>query len=400
MLKRFLRLKLKTTPRTKRIIAWVALGIVIVLALSWRLTSLPEAFSAPEMTNFDLVRSNRVFSPMLAIGWPYFVILKAILRVTTNPGVIRGFSVIVSGLGLVMFYRLCREWWSRTVAISTTAILGTSYWFLLIARLADYQFINLALFNLLLLAFLRLKYESKWWQVALTGTIAGSAFYFPPVLSWLSLFLTILAIAHSISSNRGRLSVGWLVYFASLLVVLIPMIIAVSQQPSIIWSIFGLDKLAGTSDMLINLKVALRAMLWDGRMSPLLLPYVGLVDIAVAILALLGFIRTIATWKLQRSQFMLLTSLIVVIFIIASSQRPLVYGYALSAVYLFVARGFNQYLSEWAKRFPRNQSAKLASRLVLISIVSLIVVYNLQTYYTAWAKSDHVRAQFDQQLLK
>lgn len=400
MLIKFIRRKLKTTPRTKRTIGWIMLGLAIMATFAWRIKSLPPAFAEQEILNFDLVLNNKLFSPELMAGYPYYVVLKTILRFTHDVLVIRILSLALSGLGLMLFYRLCREWWSRTVAISSTAILGTSYWFLLLARLADYQCLTLLVFCLLLLLFLRLKHESKWWQIMLTGGVAGLAIYLPPFLSWLSLILTALAITHAIKSNRGRLPVGWLIYFASFIVVLAPLILAAASHPAVLLSLFGVEDIASFSQMQHNLIAAVRALTWDGRLSPLLLPAVGLVNVVVIVMGLLGLLRTVATWRLQRSQLILLSSFLALTIIVISERPVVAYGYVLPVVYLLVARGLNQFMSEWFKRFPRNKSAHFGAGFALTSLIVLTALYNLQTFYIAWAKSDHVRAQFHKQLLK
>jgi hypothetical protein len=242
--------------------------------------------------------------------------------------------------------------------------------------------------------FMRLKHQSHWRQIAASGFIAGLAVYMTPLVGWLSLSLTLVAFVYTWQQHYGRLWKGWALYLASFIVALVPLIAASISQPHILLDLFGLNTLPTLSALRHESYILLRSLVWDGSQRPLLLPGVGLLDWLTLTFVLFGLLRSIATWRLHRSQILLLVCLISVVGVVWSEPDYICFGLLLPVSYLFAGRGLNQYKSEWHRRFPRNMSAKLMGQLVVLTLVGFITLYNLRAYYVAWARAEVVQSQF------
>lgn len=396
-LARRLKLRLHLTPQVKRWLWTAGLTGVILTALTWRFAKLPSGISDTEASTLETVLHAPLRSAQFIAFLPYHLALKIILRVSSTLEVARAFSLAIAVGGLLAFYRLAREWWSHLVAGAATIMLGTSYWFLLLSRLIDPQVLSLFYLPLLILLFLRLKHESKWWQIVVTGFVAGGAVYQPPVMGWVALSLTAMALIHSIRTSRGRILAGWMIFFASFAFALAPLILITLQDSTALAQAFGLVDFQPAAEILGGLVSVVRTALWDGGIVPLLLPHIGLIDFVSLVFVLLGSIRTIATWRVQRSQLIILAAGLSLAVTALSTRQYAALGYFLPVAYLLVARGLNQYISEWRKRFPRNPSARLASLGAIIVLVGFVCVYNLRSYYVAWARSESVQRQFKPQ---
>lgn len=392
------RLRFKLTPKTKRFLVFVVLAASIAGVLTWHFKTIPTGISSLESESLELVQSSRVTDPDLITHLPYYLILKALMHWTDySLFAARALSLVFSVTGLVAFYKLTRLWWSRLVAVAATFLLGTSFWFLFTSRLIGPQSLALLWFCSLLLFFHHLKHEAKWWHMLLAGAITGFSLYIPPLMGWVALGLTAAIFRHSLRVGRGRdLLSRWLLFFASFTVSVGPLVIASIQEPTILLSTFGLNAFHAPSEAVLEIHRLLKIFWWDSGLQPLLLKGVGLIDVIIGSLGLFGLLKTITTWRLQRSQVLLASALLAgLLSVISSSVFYLALGFLLPVAFIFVARGLNQYHSEWRRRFPRNPTAKVAGLMAVCSLVLLSVIYNLRTYYVVWAGSEAVQSQFE-----
>ncbi len=389
----------RPTPRAKRLVLAVLIGLAVVLTFSWRLSDLPPGLADFEKIHLAIARGP-VNNPEFLSGFYYYLPLKAVLFLTTqNILATRLVSLGASALGLVVFYLLARNWWSRLAASLATILAGTSYWFLLVSRTISPISMSLLLTCSLLLLFLQLKQDSKKWQIALSGFLTGLCFYLPPLLPTLGIIITVAGMIYSRRQYRGKLPITWLIYVATLLVALIPLIVGVAQTPSLITQVFGLNDISfAPMDILHHTFLAGRTIIWDGGQIIGLLPGIGLLDIGSLGLITLGFLRMASTPRLQRSRLLVVAFVICAIFVLIQIQPPYAYGYILPIVYLLSARGINQLLSEWQSRFPTNDVAKITSLFAVIGLVIVVSLYNLSAYYQAWGRSELIESQYRTEL--
>jgi 4-amino-4-deoxy-L-arabinose transferase-like glycosyltransferase len=377
-----------------RRLAQLAVILVIGALLTWRLRTLPAGLAEAELLTLDTAAKAPVWSPQFVAGLPYHLLLKGLRAYAESAAAARLLSIGLSALGLMAFYKLAREWWSRPVATISAVLLGTSYWSLVLSRLIGPHSLILLWTMLLLIFFLRLKHESKWWQIAAAGAIAGASVYVSPFTAWMAFFMTISSVWHSVSHARGRVLSGWAVYCLSGAIALIPISVVALRRPGVLLEVAGLGHVNGFGEALHSAARVVHVLIWDGSPVALALPAIGLIDIALIILLTLGVIRTVNTWRIQRSQLLIGMSGLAVLLAVAGGLQYPLYSFGLPVVFLCVGRGVNQYLSEWFRRFPRNPSGRLIGMLAIASLVILISVYNLRSYYVAWAKNPTVKAQF------
>lgn len=394
-----------TWPRLSSKQARIVLTLLVFGSLAWvvvrHLGTLPAGISASERTILDGLRGADWLSVTVLEHILYFVPTKFLLTLDLDNQslllALRAMNGVFAFAGLTLYYLLARNWWSQTVALACTILFATSAWFLTSVRLLEPDILALAWLPLLLLIFLKLKHESKWWQIIAAGGISGLAFYVSPILAWLSVVLIATAVHYSMRLNRGRLVNGWLIFFGGFLLSLVPLGIATVQEPSFLLGVLGINQLNTVPDMIERTKALAETLLLNASHTPFI-QNLPLLDIATITLATYGLLRALTTAKLGRSTPVLFVLIVSLLITILTASQTMLYAYLLPIIYLLVARGLNQLMSEWYKRFPRNPSARIAGAAALILLVGITSLYNVRVFYTAWARNPQVRDYYAQQI--
>ncbi len=391
---------LRLTPRQKRFSLAVIVFGSLVAAVVWRLGALPAGLSQAEISLLSQLRQTDWLSVTVLERLLYLIPTKAILSLDLKEHTflaLRTVNALYAFAGLILYYRLARNWWSQTVALACTVLLATSAWFLVTVRVIDSSILAMVWLPLLLLIFLKLKHESKWWQIAAAGGVSGLAFYVSPILAWLSLVLIATAINYSVRLNRGRLVNGWLIFFGGFFLSLAPLAFAAIREPRVLLRVLGISELNSAPEMWDRIKALVEAMILNASHTPFI-QNLPLLDIATITLALYGLLRALTTAKLGRSTPVLFVLIVSLLITVLTHTETLLYAYLLPIVYLLVARGLNQLMSEWYKRFPRNPSARLAGVTALVLLVGLTSLYNIRVFYVAWDRSPQTQQHYSNQL--
>jgi hypothetical protein len=390
----------RLTPRQKRFFLATAVFGALIAVVVWRLRTLPGGLSESEFILITEMRRVGWLSASVLERGLYLLPVKVLLSLNLGDHtilVLRTFNVFCAFAGLTLYYRLARNWWPQTVALACTVLLATSAWFLVTVRVVDSTILAMTWLPLLLLIFLKLKHESKWWQIATAGAVSGLAFYVSPIMAWLSLVLITTAVHYSMRLNRGRLVNGWLIFFGGFFVSLTPIVLAVVREPAVALRILGLAELNTPTEMLERGRALVEAMILNASHTPFV-QNLPLLDIATITLALYGLLRALTTARLGRSTPVLFVLIVSLLITVLTHSTTGLYAYLLPIIYLLVARGLNQLMSEWYKRFPRNPSARLAGAVSLVLLVGLTSLYNIRVFYVAWDRSPAVRQYYSNQL--
>jgi hypothetical protein len=391
---------LRPTIRQKRFMLAVVVFGSLTAVVVWRLGALPVGLSQSEVTLLEGLRQAEWLSATLLERLLYLLPAKAILSLNLEEHTIlalRAMNAIFAFAGLTLYYRLARNWWSQTVALACTTLLATSAWFLVMVRLIDPSILAMTWLPLLLLIFLKLKHESKWWQITAAGAVSGMAFYASPIMAWLSLALIVTAINYSMRLNRGRFVNGWLIFFGGFFASLAPLVVAVVRDPHTALRVLGISDTNSAAEIFDRAKLLVEAMVFNASHTPFI-QNLPLLDIATITLALYGLLRALTTPKLGRSTPVLFVLAVSLLITVLTRTETMLYAYLLPVVYLLVARGLNQLMSEWYKRFPRNPGARLAGLAALILLIGLTSLYNVRVFYVAWDRSPQTQQHYSNQL--
>lgn len=391
------RFKIKLRPQAKRNLSILFILIASMTIFLWRIFELPEGLSNPEASVISAAQSG-VLSPEFIVHAPYNALLKIVLHLSEDSLIAaRLLSAVLSASGLVAFFLLARKWWSITIALTTTGLLGTSYWFLLSSRLVHPHSASLLWLSLLLLLFLGLKHQSRWWHILGAGAAGGLSLYHPPLMGWVSVVLSVSALVYSLKTTRKSVTTGWIAYFGAMLVTILPLLFVAGNNPKVFKIIFGLERFSfSLGNWIGDLIDTMSTIFISADQGYAVLPGVPLVDIIIVIFATYGLMRTLSAWKTHRSHLMLLLLGISIFITLYARDQALSLVYWLPVVYIYVGRGINQYFSEWKIKFPRNKSAHYFAVFILALLAFSSALYNLRTFYTAWARSDTVQSQFIQ----
>lgn len=393
---------IRLTPRQKRFFLATAVFGALIAMVVWRLHTLPRGLSESESILIAQMKQTGWLSASVLERGLYLLPVKALLSVDLGEHTVlalRTFNVFCAFAGLTLYYRLARNWWPQAIALACTVLLATSAWFLVTVRVVDPAILAMTWLPLLLLIFLKLKHESKWWQITTAGAVSGLAFYVSPVMAWLSLVLIITAVHYSMRLNRGRIVNGWLIFFGGFIVSLAPMVLATVRETAVALRILGLAELNTPTEMLERGKALIEALVLNASHTPFV-QNLPLLDIATITLALYGLLRALTTARLGRSTPVLFVLIVSLLITILTHSTTGLYVYLLPIVYLLVARGLNQLMSEWYKRFPRNPSARLVGAASLALLVGLTSLYNIRVFYVAWDRSPAVQQYYSNQLQK
>ncbi len=125
--------------------------------------------------------------------------------------------------------------------------------------------------------------------------------------------------------------------------------------------------------------------LWLGH-SPTL-DALGLVSLV------LGGYYLIKHFKSSRVQY-LASSLVLAILLIALNRNLMNIGLVLPILFIIITVGISYLLQSWYKVFPSNPIARFIGLSLIIVVIALSCLFNLRSYFVAWAYNPTSRAAF------
>jgi 4-amino-4-deoxy-L-arabinose transferase-like glycosyltransferase len=365
----------------RHIIGFFLVAFMIYIFVAFGFARSPIGLSELELHSLAL--SGSFSFPNSFIDLPYHF-LQHLSILAFGPSVfgIRLVSVLLGMLTCGLVVASIKNLLHSNVAIVSGLIVSSSVFFLNYARLGAPMMMSMFLLALAIFAITKYltteKNRTLWILVMVFATILG---VYSPMGIYLLVALILIAALHP----KARLLVKRLKVWQTLLaatiavLMLLPLVLAIGNQPSLLLAVIGADNLAyAPTDVWHNLQAMI--MPWSIDSFGLVTPFFNIVEIALVII---GMVTLIQQFFSARSQLFLgFGGLAFVI-----SMFNITNSYIMFIPYVFLmAFGIRTIIDKWYTLFPVNPYAKFFGLvpigiLVFGLIFSNFSQYNMSNYY-------------------
>lgn len=374
------------------------LGIAVILFLMlFRLENLTPGISEVELETYNSTQSLSaiVNNPVNA---PYKIAVFSSMQTFDSVFGLRLIGALLGAVSIALFLLVSSKLFSPFVAISTTALFGSSSLLLATARSATAQIMLLSLIAIITAGYYIRFYKRKdiGWIVA--ALIIGLSIYVPGI----ALFLLPAAIwqfkqiRKSFEGLRPPVIIISSVIFGILCV---PLIASLVRDPSLWQSYLGLpENFSAASEILRNTGKAFLTLFvitphnpsfWLGR-QPVL-------DVFATIIFIYGVISLLGNFKLER--FWIIVGVFVIgLLWIGVTANNLNLIILLPLTYVIVGFGLQRLINQWLKVFPKNPIARYAGTALLTVAIAVSANFQLQRYFSAWPNSSATKEALSHQL--
>lgn len=373
------------------------LGTAVVAAiLGLQLDSLLPATAQEEIAALEQSASfgELVRNPLFM---PHKLMTYAFLQLPLSPLLaIRLASAVFGGLGILLFYRVVKAWYTPRVSILATMLFASSSWLLHAARLGTPSIMYLSVLSILWAGLLFRSYKSHPGVVPLICGIVGVTIYVPGFL-WFVLAAAVWqrkqlpAVFSAISAKLKVLSVSLILILAA------PLAVGAVLRPRLILPLLGIPdsfpKLAQLAGNLIDIP---KNLVYQGPADPVSwLPNTPFIDFFGLIMLVLGLYALRFSFGLDRIKTLVGLLVVSVILIVIGSAETIILQ---PLVYLAIASGIAFMLQQWFTVFPRNPVARLIAIAVITGAVGMSGFYQLSHYFIAWRLSPEVRQAYSHEV--
>ncbi len=372
--------------RWRFIVGYGVLALLFMVVLLLATLHVPGGLTAAERSSAvtSVALTEHSYHDLMRVNIPYYLLQKlSIHQLGFNLLSIKLPSMILSFLSALGLVLLLKNWYRRSTSLITAAIMLLSAQFLYIGQQGNATILTIFWsIYIMLFAYLTATSLSRrryLYAVCLAITIALSLY--TPLMLYVLIALGLGAILHPhmryVIRKRGIRSVSAAAGLT--LVLLLPFIISLIQNPSLITPLFIGTNLA-TINWLDHLSLV-GSQLFDfintshvtGILSPIF-------SLPVIIIGAVG-IYSLATRRHSVQSYVITTwSLLVIpLFIINPTNNAIIFV----PISLLVASGISYILWYWYGLFPKNPYARIAGLLpVAVLVSSLVLVNSLRYFYT------------------
>jgi hypothetical protein len=375
----------------------VALGIFMLVG--YRLGGLTQGVSKVEVdtlaqySSFHAIIDNPLNLPAKLIGWALWHLPLHGATLLRLPSVLFGLAA------LIPFGYLLHRWYSRRAAILGTVVFACSSWFLHASRSATFESEFLwAILMLLALNVMLYEYSDK--LIAVLGWVAGMlALLFIPGMVWL-VILNIILQRGDIVEAKAVLRTWWLKLGVVLAcaIAIAALGFAIYRTPHLLYEWLGIPAdWSNWKGMLIGLANSVLYLIVRGPNDPALwLGRLPILDAFMSAMLIAGILFYAKHLRAMRTR--LLAVFFVAGAILAALNPAVHYSILVPIAYIVAIGGLTYILHVWLKVFPRNKLARNLGILVVTILVVASCIYNLRSYFVAWAHSDTTQQLMHEEL--
>lgn len=357
--------------------------LVVVFVSFYNLESITS--SKISLSESEALSSSNTVNEILQnpLYAPFKIVEYLVIQLNVNSiYLFRAVPAIFGIVAIILFYQLCKYWFSPLIAWLGTLMFATSSLYLHHARLAIPSIlVPLLLLGILWATWYMKKEDNSNLSLILFAFIFAVAIYIPGVI-WFA-FLAIFIQREHIKTGLKNSSWIFLSIGAILsLVFLLPLFRAFFISPGLILDWLALPSTLNIVDLLTNIIRVPLALTVQSQPDPVLnLGRLPMVDILTLALLSLGVYAFSVRVKLVRTRTLAL-AFVVSWLLIAFGKID--YAVMLPLIYLLVAGGIMFLLQQWYSVFPKNPIARSIGLLLLVSVIGISVFYNIDRYFVAW----------------
>lgn len=298
----------------------------------------------------------------------------------------RFLSVILSLLGLYVFFRFTEEWFNRKLAYIATFLLSISSFHILISRNISHE----VLYFLIIvtgLHLLTLAYRYKMWQYFfLSGAVLAAGFY-TSELTFVILLVFLISAIYFYTKNPKFFSTYFkekMIFFSTFGAVSLTFFYYLFTNTNEFLKKFTFNPV----DILENARRLVGSLLISGPQQ--FMYNVGtdrVFDPYVTVTFILGL--TYMAMRIKRRKFYFLVTWLLIISAIVLLKSTYSLGsfiYIAPLVFIMSARIQVYVLDKWFKTFPFNKFARIVMVLGIGFMFALSISYNYRKVFSAWAK--------------
>jgi len=320
---------------------------------------------------------------------PYKLLAFALMHLPGNDLLYTRFaSVLVTCLGVWLFYKTARRWYGLTTAFWSTALFATSTWTVQSGRFGtSYSLLLVMVLALINLAAWINSKQNEGRALVAFATVAGLSLFVSGGLWFvlatiLLLYKPLLELRQTASPKQLSLAAGiflgcFAVAAASLL-----------RKPELLTAWIGLPSTAFPGFVAIA-KQAVFSILYFVLKGPAMpeiwLAHTPLLDVASTVFLVFGVVFYSRHLTNPRTRLLAAFTLIGVVMVAIRGAVAL--QYLVPAVYLVAGGGMAYFLHQWKKVFPSNPVARIVSTGLVFVLLACIVSFHAQRYFVAWRYS-------------
>lgn len=367
------------------ILKYAALFLFLGAVLYWQLGTLLPGYSQAEQSTYAAAGFNRLMdNPLNA---PYLLVVKALSFIHSDSLAVTRLAAMGGGLlTLGLFCWLLYRWHGSRVAIMGTLLLGTSAWFLHVARMGTPDILMFGLVALVACGFW-LK-ESRSVPALIISCILAALLLYVPGMIWFVAAGIVWQWKTIDYIFRERLTVTSIGAVVALLV-LAPLFWGLFRDHSLVMSWLGLPAAwPSPVDIVTNIaKVPYHLVVSNAADPVRWLGTAPILDIFSVAMFVIGGGLYLKKIRLMRTPLLLSLLIIGVAMIALNGQQA--YSFIIPLLYIVIATGVGYLLDQWLSVFPRNPIARGLGYVCIGLVVGLACTYHLRHYFVGWP---HARA--------
>jgi hypothetical protein len=378
------------TTNWQSILKYTALFLFLGAALYWQLGSLLPGYSQAEQATYAASGFKALMdNPLNA---PYLVLVKALSFLHADSLLVTRFVSATGGAAtLAIFAWLLYRWHGSRVAIAGTLLLGTSAWFLHVARMGTPDVMLFGVVALLAAGFW-LK-ESKSAVALIVCFILGALLLYVPGMIWFILAGVIWqwkTIDRVFKERLATVGLGGLL----LLVLIAPLLFGLVRDMSLFSTWLGLpSSIPNPVDLATNiLKVPYHLFVSNAADPVRWLGGAPILDVFSLAMFLLGGALYLKNVRLLRTP--LLISLLIIGAAMVALNGQAAYSFILPLFYIVIATGVGYLLDQWLRVFPRNPIARGLGYVCIGIVVTIVCAYHLRHYFIGWPQARATVSQY------
>lgn len=384
MAQRFAWLTQATLYKYRFFIGYMLIVAVVLVTLLVDINTLPNGISQAEMDSAVASINTTSAAPLSGlVNLPFHLVQKVSISLLGLSRLSLVIPSIIFGVAtLVLFWLTIRHWFRESTAVVATLVAATTIPLISMIRSGTPE-IMLPFWTILFI-FASVRFlinREKAFRWKLTIAIAGIGLIYTPygIYSLVAFLISGILHPHVRSRIRHVPPTRIVILSGIILLGLIPLALAIIHDPSLIYTLTGLDHIAYMpQDLLAN---ALRALHIYGNFTnnsidgTIVTPAFNIATIA---LMLLGLFRLIQTHHTARSYALLIWTAVTTFIVLFITQSQSI---ILMPSLMLLAIGITALISEWYTLFPHNPYARLAGLIPLSILFIGIATGNLAHYF-------------------
>ena len=330
---------------------------------------------------------------------PYTIVqlLVAAIMPTGGETVSRLPSVLIATLTLSLVFYVLNKWHGARAGYIAVLLIGTSAWFLHVARLATPLIVSL-LFVVSVLAISTMLHSklAHAKQIYLLAAALALSIYVPGgVLALLVVLVLEQQKVRQFVQLHWKHYVGSVAFF-SLLVA--PVVRAMYLEPAQALRILGIHQDAALMQWAEKLQAGLTAVFVGGSIDPSLgIVGLPLISVFTFVMFVAGISMYAGHFRARRTRI-LAALMLVTITLSGLPYEMLHVSIVLPIIAIIAVSGILYLLHKWLTIFPKNPLARGFGFGVMYAVLLTAVAYNATNYFVAWPSNEQTKQTFTRQL--